>query len=281
MGIGADRLRRNDLISVRRSIYVSRGVIASEFAVLAILANEREGAFLSHVTAARLYGVPLPRDLLGQHHITRPRGLKAPLISGVIGHQAMVEPGDTRLWHGARVSSPERVMLEMACLVTPDRLVAIGDSLVRIPRPYFDEHRSKPWTTVDRIASLAEARQGVRGIQVLRRALPHVRVGADSFTETRCRLEIIRAGLPEPVLQYALDPSNPFSFTADLAFPELKIAIQYDGEDHFNAERHAHDSRRDAEFERAGWKVIRVNRVDLADGFAFLISELRRLFGIS
>lgn len=276
-GVNRSRVACKDVTHVRRGVYVENGIERSELAVLAVLLSERKGAFLSHVTAARIYNAPLPRRLADQHHITQPRGVRAPRLIGVVGHQQNVEPLEIWKYNGIPVSSPERVLYEMAQLVTVDELIAIGDSLVRIPRKMY-ERRLEPWTSIARLTEMLDLHAHSPGIRGLRLTIPQIRVGADSLTETACRLAIIRAGLPELQLQVRLDPSDPYSFTADLGDPASRIAIQYDGSDHFSSpEQQARDVQRDAAFERAGWRVIKVNRTDLANNFAFLIAELGRL----
>ena len=55
-----------------------------------------EGGFYSHVTAAILWGIPLPwrfesnLDL----HVSVPRGRRAPDAAQIIGHQVAIRPDD-------------------------------------------------------------------------------------------------------------------------------------------------------------------------------------------
>lgn len=108
----------------------------------------------------------------------------------------------------------------------------------------------------------------------LRAALDRIRVGADSEPETLCRLALVDDGLPEPALQVRLDPDDPYSHPADLALPEFRLAIQYEGEHHFSAAQQARDARRDAAFEAAGWTVFHVNREDLREDFRALCARV-------
>lgn len=110
------------------------------------------------------------------------------------------------------------------------------------------------------------------------RALADMRVGADSVPETLLRLCLLAYGFPEPDLQIVLKPSDAFSFSADMGYRSMKIAVQYDGEHHLTDRQHQRDARRDAAFRAAGWVVIIVTADDRKDDFARIRSELRSLF---
>src|SRR5690606_35632822 len=65
----------------------------------------------------------------------------------------------------------------------------------------------------------------------------------------------------------------------DLAYPELKIAIEYDGDGHrSDREQWRRDIRRQRELERRGWIVIHLTQADLDDPDAFL-THLRHARG--
>ena len=69
---------------------------------------------------------------------------------------------------------------------------------------------------------------------------------ADSPMETRIRFALVQAGLPCPVLQHPVGP-----YLLDLAYPDLKLAIEYDGREHLIPERALHDLHRQAYLTRA------------------------------
>jgi very-short-patch-repair endonuclease len=71
--------------------------------------------------------------------------------------------------------------------------------------------------------------------------------------ETRIRVAIHRYGLPPPELQFPVGP-----FLLDLAYPEQRLAIEYDGRDHRTAARALRDLRREAYLTRQGWDVLRL-----------------------
>ena len=61
------------------------------------------------------------------------------------------------------------------------------------------------------------------------------------------------------------DPSGRFAGSVDLAFPEVRLAIEYDGAYHFEEAQIVRDDARIRRLERAGWRVIRLSSIDLRD----------------
>jgi hypothetical protein len=129
--------------------------------------------------------------------------------------------------------------------------------------------------TLDGLSAALVRAGAVKGIRRARVALDQTRVGADSPAETRARLALIHAGLPEPELQVPADPSDRYTPVADLGYRDLWIAIQYDGKRHRTAEQHAADVYRDDRFRELGWTVVRLTWLDQRQGFARLIRMVR------
>jgi hypothetical protein len=86
---------------------------------------------------------------------------------------------------------------------------------------------------------------------------------AASPPETRLRLVMLRAGLPTPVAQFRVFDDDGFIARVDFAYPELKIAIEYDGLWHSESGQFARDRRRLNRLADAGWRVIFVTAADL------------------
>lgn len=78
--------------------------------------------------------------------------------------------------------------------------------------------------------------------------------------------------------QIVLRTSDRFSFSADLGYRSIRVAIQYDGDHHLTDEQRRRDARRDAEFRAAGWVVVIVTAEDRHDDFARIRARLRSLF---
>jgi very-short-patch-repair endonuclease len=80
--------------------------------------------------------------------------------------------------------------------------------------------------------------------------------------ETTLRLAIIRAGLPEPEVNWAiLDVGGTFQGFADLAFPRFRVLVEYDGDHHrTDPDQYFTDVDRLWMFQTLGWRIVRVNK---------------------
>jgi len=130
------------------------------------------------------------------------------------------------------------------------------------------------------VAELRERITGVRrkGIRRLREALDLVREDSWSPRESKLRGLIVRAGFPEPALnQDIYDDHGRFLGCFDLVYPDLKVAIEYNGLIH--AGSYAKDVERIAALRAAGWTVIEVT-ADLYAQPEELIRRIRSALGI-
>ena len=76
--------------------------------------------------------------------------------------------------------------------------------------------------------------------------------------ETRLRLVIVDGGLPRPVAQFEVrDAAGRLIGRVDLAYPEWRIAIEYDGDHHRGRVAYRDDQRRANALRVAGWTVLR------------------------
>src|SRR5699024_11803147 len=96
-------------------------------------------------------------------------------------------------WRSDMCSSD--LFLALGAVLQEEALVAIGDHLVRAPRPAL-EGRSAPHATLEELREAA-ARATGRGVVRVREAVGKVRMSADSPPETALRIAMVRAGLPE------------------------------------------------------------------------------------
>jgi len=231
----------------------------------AYIARAPEGHCFSHATAARLWGVPLPRsvesDSLLDVAVLKPRAL--PRAAGVRGHR-MGGDGVRMVWRfGVPVCDPVTVWCQLARILSHDDLVAAGDFLVRRPRrPETDDPR--PYADVAELRERVIRLRGA-GSRTARAAAVDVREGADSRRESLLRLMLQRAGLPEPELN-----SEIFTFRggslgwADLLYRQQRVIVEYDGDQHrTDYEQFEKDAVRLDDFRRAGYTVIQVRKKGL------------------
>ncbi|MGD8215688.1 endonuclease domain-containing protein [Aestuariimicrobium sp. Y1814] len=88
-----------------------------------------------------------------------------------------------------------------------------------------------------------------------------------SVRESRTRMMVHTAGLPAPQVQFrVLDPVGRFIGRVDFAWPQYRVVLEYEGQQHLtNADQWESDIRRYEQLERLGWTVIRVTAAALRD----------------
>ena len=112
-----------------------------------------------------------------------------------------------------------------------------------------------------RLRALAWQHPNVRGVRRVFEVARLMRPGAESLPESRLRVGIVRRGVPEPVVQFrVIDAARAGLFIArpDLAWPEFRLALEYDGAGHLLRERRSRDIDRDDRLRALGWLVLRV-----------------------
>jgi hypothetical protein len=86
---------------------------------------------------------------------------------------------------------------------------------------------------------------------------------AGSPQETRLRLLIGRSHLPAPIAQYRVLTRDRFVARVDFAWPDRKVALEYDGLWHAEPGQFARDRQRLNRLRAAGWQVVFVTAADL------------------
>ena len=120
-------------------------------------------------------------------------------------------------WNGGRLATPLRMALDLAL----DRPipVAVADLDVAVRRGLVDRNA---------LTDLVRTRSD-RGIRDAHRAVGLVDPLAESRPESQVRVHLVLAGL-EPVPQYWIEDGSGRIARTDLAFPERKVAVEYDGQ---------------------------------------------------
>ncbi len=78
--------------------------------------------------------------------------------------------------------------------------------------------------------------------------------------ETRLRLVLVLGGLAAPVVQYVLCEAGGRTIARlDLAYPQARLALEYDGGDHDDAL----DRERDLRTGALGWHTMRFQAADI------------------
>jgi hypothetical protein len=262
-------LRARDLAIPVRGVRLRVEERSLENRCAALLLHRPERMLFSHATAARLYGAPLPASVEAdaELHVTVPAGGRAPQIAGVRAHVlAAWREADV---HGLPVTTPEQTWLDLAAVLGETALVSVGD--------FFVSGRD-PLTDVTRLAAHLGASSGRRGVARARSAVARVRQGTESAGETRLRLLLADCGLPEPVVNLELhDTDGAFVARVDLAYPDARLALEYEGDIH-RTDRVVwqRDIARRERVEDLGWRMVRITAADLASP-SELVRRIRRL----
>lgn len=237
-----------------------------------------EAQFNTHVTAAVAWRIPLPRNVLEGARVDL--GVFAPArlprIVGVKGHEVrrMLASVVTEPRTGLRVTSPASTWAMLATVLRhPYDLVAVADAVVRTWRV------DQPLATIEQLQAAVSAGRRV-GVGRLRAALPRARPRSASRPEVWVRLTLVDAGLPEPALNHDVFEAGTRLACVDMAYPDLKIAIEYEGEHHLrDPKQWAADILRYETLEAAGWIVVRVTKDELFRTPEVLLARVRRAIG--
>jgi hypothetical protein len=218
---------------------------------------------LSHHTALELWGAA--GAVSDEVHVSVRRDPRrvVPRIRGLHVHE--VRDLDISTLGELPLTSPERTFLDLAGCCDLTELVTAGDSLVR-----------RTVVSTEALLETAVARIGGRGIRLARQAATLVRSGVDSPMESRLRLLIVLAGLPEPqVGRPVYDSDGGWLAKPDLSYPEHQIAIEYDGRHHLlDSTQWRRDIRRRENLERAGWLVRVITAADLLNAPATVLARI-------
>jgi very-short-patch-repair endonuclease len=135
--------------------------------------------------------------------------------------------------------------------------------------------RGLPVTTAARTCwDLAQWLDPVEAV-VLVDALVAARLVSLAEQESRLRVRLVLAGLPTPVTQHVITQAGRFVARVDLAWPEHRVAVEYDGTWHATTEQFHADRRRLNGLAATGWIVLHVTATRLREDFDRFVGELR------
>lgn len=217
-------------------------------------------------TAAILLGMPLPLRLRTGRllHVGTLDARQPPRRRGVVGHRLTQGTRTIDVPGGFTVTDAASTWCQLAAELSREELTAVADYALS-GVPLSGSRRSAPLCSRDEL-SAAIAEHGARvGVAKLRWALEHARTGVDSAPETALRLLLVEEHFTEPVVALSvLVERGTIILHPDLAWPELRVVLEYEGDGHRESKRQFRaDIRRREMFEAAGWRVIRVTADDL------------------
>ena len=201
-------------------------------------------------TAGLLTNLPVDDD--GAVHLGREREESRSLRDDIEVHRMRIKDDEILELDGLPVTIGPRTMADMSRYVGLERLVAIGDVVVR----RYGE------------AAVQEALARARwrpGVVLLRAAVPLLDPDSASPAETRMRLRLHAAGFV--VLRHKVvvrDPGGGWLAEPDLADEIAKVAVQHEGKVHFDKGegQRVRDLDRDELTRMEGWQVVVSTRID-------------------
>lgn len=224
----------------------------------------------SHVTAAAILGIPLPRRFEGtpRLHVTTIGVDQALRVRGALGHRAHHGRVSATNSRGVRLTAPADTFVALSTMLTLDELIIAGDALVGW----------LGWATLDELIQAVGRRRGLRGVVKLRHALAEIRPGSRSPGETRARLALVRRGLPEPALNHDVIVDGRWIACVDLAYPAARVAIEYESDLHrTNPATFRKDLTRGEHLKDVDWWLVRATADDVGRGVDRFVQRVRRL----
>lgn len=113
------------------------------------------------------------------------------------------------------------------------------------------------------LSAYLHAHAGSHGCRAARSVFSLIDGRSESPQESRLRVHLALAGLPPPIPQHKIHIAGQFVARVDLAWPEVKVAVEYDGLWHANAEQLIRDRARLNRLQAAGWRIHHVTVLDM------------------
>ena len=243
-------LTRRDLkrsyTKVHRNVYSLKGVKLTPLdrAHAAWLWSGRRATLVGS-SAAALHGTQyLPDDAPAE--LAHARQAVPP---GIIIHRGSIAADEICVRQSIDCTTPARTAYDIGRRAPGDTAIIRIDALL-----------NATGCTVAEVERIADRYPGARHIRRLRYALELADGGAESPKETELRLLLVRDGLPRPATQIVVTNPRGRSRRIDMGWPEWKVGVEYDGEQHWkNPDDYADDIERLEFLAAQGWIIVRVS----------------------
>lgn len=255
-GITFEQMRNRAFTATSRGVRLHSSVAdnpTSQWAAALLLLPSQ--SVLSHVSAAQVVHLPLPRRLEQPSpiHVTTPRDVPRPRRRDITSHHSDLTPAECQAVWGLRITSPARTFVDMASLLAHAELVALGDVVLRDHDLTQDDLRE---------VALRRGRYAGRGRAL--KAIDWLHPGAESPRESHLRVLLRTARLPTPEVNgLIVSAQGQFLARGDLVFRRERVVVEYDGEVHAPMAQRAKDAARRARLREHGWIVVEIVGTDM------------------
>ena len=259
----ANQLRSAAWVRLGRDVYADSRVDRDhQLACRAVAVRVPSYVAFAGPSAAFLHGVAHAADFCDPVHVVV--ASDAPLESsrGLMVHDVALAHGDIDVVDDLLLTSPTRTAWDLACWLEPVRSVPILDGMLAQGIVSAE--------ALDRYVSAKRPRRGRRSVE---QAISLADARAQSPQESRLRVLLVQAGLPKPEAQHPIS-IGPLTLHPDLAWPEFKVAVEYDGRWHSEPAQADFDEHRIGLLRRAGWIVVRVTAESMRLEFAEVLTEI-------
>jgi very-short-patch-repair endonuclease len=173
---------------------------------------------------------------------------------------------------GIRVTSPARTLFDLSGVIGNDRLESAIEHALRLGLVTVPDL----WAVGRELACRGRVGSG-RFVRMLH-ARPDHRNPVDSNLELVLERALVGAGLPKPERQFELRLRNGHKIHPDLAWPEIRLAIEVDHvEWHGGIVAIMNDHARDRQVALLGWSVERVTDGEIKTRLRSVVADLSQL----
>jgi very-short-patch-repair endonuclease len=304
-GVSSSRLLGRDLHRPSRGLRVPKSIPPDLAALVRSHTRLDPDTFGSLITAAEILELPLPPwaefrpddggpvtavvepppwgKKSGAHfrepgrflHLSRRGGGTLPRRRGIAGHRLKVRDGDLINIDGLRLTSVARTWVDLGSVLPLEDLIVAGDAIVSEHARTFGEPK-RPMVPLPELREFVACANGIHGVRKAREALEQLRVGVDSPPETKLRLMLDDAGLPEFSPNCRVDDALGRAIWTDLGCARFRTCLEYEGLHHLTPEQQALDSYRDQRVVETGWRQVKINRIDMDYGPEWVVSRVKK-----
>ncbi len=237
------------------------------------MAHLLAGSTLSHESAGRFQGLPVPLNSLAMGHITLPRA-RTRTAGSVRIHAQKLPPSHITILRGVRVTTPARTAIDIARGVpVPEGLICMDAVLRRLVASHGDDGTPVRMAVHDDLI-VATARHGIQsvlddmagcpGTGHARKALRLADPASESALESQSRGVLMEYGVPAPDCGYPIEGADGRVYWVDMAWEDARVVGECDGLGKYteSAVLQREKLRQEA-LERAGWRVVRWTYADI------------------